>query len=654
MTRHDFDALVKEIEGRYASRQAALERSISAWVAFGLTGVVSWLALLFLMGAAAFASGMFLEAPLSIILLVVGVLLLVYGASQAGLFLLTEIAPPAGRLLKPGEAPALNNLLEGLQRKLGCRPFDEVRVSLDFNASVREFPRLGVLGWPRTVLEIGLPLSTTLTPDELRAVLAHEFVHLSARHGRSGNRLYRLHRTWETLLKKIQRPGAGKSNSIVSKFVEWYWPRLHARSQVLSRLQEFQADRIAAGLCGAATLASALWRMECLWPWLSERFWVDLYREAEHSAEPPDDVLARLRTALEIPPSAVESALWTDRGLSRATDVNDSHPSFPARAQALGLPLADFRASGFPKAPHPSAAEAFLGPDLERIEQELASDWRRMNQAAWRERHRREAAGRRRRKPHDLREAGTEIASTSPKESTAPQDVSSLWETARETIDRRGIAPAVTRLRAILAQNAEHAGASVVLGQHLLGVGDSEGERWLLGVIDRADEQWMTRACNVLEDHYRTTGQTDRLQAIRARLDRYDSEILLAQRERSTIHPGDRFLPHGLTVDALSSLREVASSEPDCVAVWLVRKDLQYFLNRPLFILCLAGTPSTWGFARPDLESALVRRFIPRVQLPGQVLVIARSGKSRKLARSVVSCPGSQVDLAGNSMTDDR
>ena len=57
---------------------------------------------------------------------------------------------------------------------------------MDFNAGVREVPRLGLLGWPRTYLEIGLPLSMAVAQEEIRAILAHEFAHLSARHGRSG------------------------------------------------------------------------------------------------------------------------------------------------------------------------------------------------------------------------------------------------------------------------------------------------------------------------------------------------------------------------------------------------------------------------------------------------------------------------------------
>lgn len=174
MTRQEFDDLVKWIEQRYAGRPVVLERSTSAWVVIGLAGILSYLVLLFFVGVVAFALGIVLEFQVGFWLLVGGVLLILFAISQAVVFLAVDPAPSEGRGLRAGEAPALGDLLDSLRSELQCRPFDDVRISMNFNASIREIPRLGLFGWPRTILELGLPLLTVLTPEELRAVLAHE------------------------------------------------------------------------------------------------------------------------------------------------------------------------------------------------------------------------------------------------------------------------------------------------------------------------------------------------------------------------------------------------------------------------------------------------------------------------------------------------
>ena len=144
-------------------------------------------------------------------------------------------------------------------------------------------------------------------------------------------------------------------------------------------------------------------------------------------------------------------------------------------------------------------------------------------------------------------------------------------------------------------------------------------------------------------DHYRATGQADQVRAIRIRLDRHDEELVQAQRERTAIRPGDELLPHELTGERLEALRSLLAARPDCGAAWLARKKLRYFPRRPLFILCVRGPSSPWWFRGAEHDRALVRRLIPLVELPGQVLVIARQGAFRSLARQVMRLPGTAV-----------
>jgi hypothetical protein len=501
---------------------------------------------------------------------------------------------------------------------------------------VREIPRLGLLGWPKTFLEIGLPLSLAVAPEELHAILAHEFAHLSARHGRSGGRIYRIHRTWSEVFQRMQRPASGSfgrgARWVTSKFIEWYWPRLHAHAFVLSRAQEYQADRLAAEIAGPTAMASALWRLECLNPWFSERFWPEFYREATQLPEPPE-VVDRMRRAFQAPLAPDDAARWTARGVSRATGNDDTHPSLRDRISSLGLSVEDIAKAGFPVPVSPSAAEALMGADLDAIEKDLTADWRNNNRAAWLDRHRRAATEARRNATKDVERPAE----------PHPAAAAALWESAREMADLRGLPSAEPLLRDVLYRDPAHSGAGVLLGYHLLNIGDPDGESLLWQVVERADQGWVGQAYQALQDHYRSTAQTERLREVRARHDRHEADVAKGQLERSRLEAGDTFLHHGLTCEQLEPLRRVLSARSDCGAAWLVRKKLLYFPDRPLFVLCVRGKYRGWRVGRDDRERTLVRQLVPSVELPGSVLVIAPVDQFRRLARKVMAIADTEV-----------
>jgi Zn-dependent protease with chaperone function len=639
MKRRDFDALVSRVEARYAARPRALERSAMRWVVLGRAAVVTWLGLLFLLGAITFAGGTMLGGP-GVILLGLGVALLVFGIIQASLFLFVDTAGAGGSILESPLPEGLASMLDNLRDQFRCRPLDEVRVSIDFNAGIREIPRLGLFGWPRTVLEIGLPLALTLSTDEMRAVLAHEFAHISSRHGRGGSRLYRLQRTWDNVFEQIQKPASGRAGRVarwaVSKFIDWYWPRLQARTLILSRAQEYEADRLAAAIAGGPAMVSSLWRIECVQPRLSAKFWPNLHAQAVQLPEPPDDLFARLRAAIATTPAPEDATNWVSRALARATGNENTHPAFSDRARAVSAEPGPFIEPGSPEPARPSAAEAIFGARLEAIERDLCNQWRLEVAAGWSLRHRRAQADARKQ-----RDASTAALGSVPESGPAPIQV--LWTTARETFDRLGSEAAEPYLRDVLIRDPGHPGAGVLLGHHQLIRGEAEGERLLLRVAEIDDEEWMPRAISILHDHYRRQGHAERLREMRARLDRHEAELAAARRERASVGPRDRFLPHGLDDDQLGRLLEVIKSQPDCEAAWLARKDVKHSPTRPLFVLAVQTRGSRWGFGLGEREEALVRRLAHRIELPGQSLVVSRRGTFRRLAARVAARPGTEI-----------
>jgi Zn-dependent protease with chaperone function len=67
-----------------------------------------------------------------------------------------------------------------------------------------------------------------LPEDEFHAVLAHEFAHFSRAHGRTGNWLYRMRRSWENVAASL----AGQEGLFVRPFglfFNWFLPRSFRR-----------------------------------------------------------------------------------------------------------------------------------------------------------------------------------------------------------------------------------------------------------------------------------------------------------------------------------------------------------------------------------------------------------------------------------------
>jgi Zn-dependent protease with chaperone function len=640
MNHGDYEGLVRRVEARYAGREQALRRATAAWAALGLAGILAWVGLLLLAGGAMLAAGAMLPAPggVLLLLLVAGSLLIAFGLAQAALFFRSDPARPEGRAIAPGEAPALRELLAALPRELGGRPFEEIRFTSDFNAGVRDISRFGIAGWSRASLELGLPLLAALAPGELRAVLAHEFAHRIARH-RRGHYLYRVHRSWQVIFERFGDPPQGGMDRLargaVAGFVKWYWPRFHARGFVLSRAQEYEADRLAAGVAGGEALAWGLWRTECFGQLLGEKFWPDLWKRASEAPEPPEDILEAMRAALSSLPAPADAARWAGAALARVTDYQDTHPAFSDRARSVGVSAEDFRRRGFPAPAGPSAAEAFLGADLPDISADLAARWRGEVLATWHERHRRAST-------HSRRGARLD-AGVGPAPAAGPSDLAALWNAAREADANLGPASAEPLLRRLLEAEPGHRGASVLLGRHLLADGREGGERLLWDVFRGDDVQWTPWAGEVLAEHFRATGQAERLREVRAGLDRYEAAFDASRRERASVTHRDPLLHHGLTDESLGRLRALLDGQPDCHRAWLVRKDLRHFPDRPLFILCVGGSPARRWRGDPDGDRRLATRLAPLISLPGQQLVVANQGGFRPLARALMSRPDALV-----------
>ena len=230
-----YEQLVQELEALSRTAPGVLRRRVRLLVALGYTYVFGVLATML----AAIAALVWLVTRTHTgglaVKLGIPLLGLTYVIARS---LWVKVAPPSGTRLEPGAAPTLEARIEEIRRALDAPRADTVLLTGDFNASVTQIPRLGVLGWPKTYLSLGVPLMLALDRRQLDAVLGHEFAHLSGAHPKLGLWVYRMSRTWDQLLTQLQEKQSW-GHKLFEPFVRWYAPRTHAYGYVLSRRDEY-------------------------------------------------------------------------------------------------------------------------------------------------------------------------------------------------------------------------------------------------------------------------------------------------------------------------------------------------------------------------------------------------------------------------------
>ena len=196
--------------------------------------------------------------------------LLVLGGIVVGATILWSLVPRREKFEAPGlllEPPAHPRLFEELQAIAAAlnEPLPrEVYLVGQVNAFVAD--RGGIMGFgSRRVMGIGLPLLSSLTVSEMRAVLAHEFAHYYSGDTRMGPWVYKTQsamiRAFRNIgsLGELGRIAALQFMNMVATFIlKWYFIFFLRVINFVSRKKEYRADELACLVAGAEPLVQGL------------------------------------------------------------------------------------------------------------------------------------------------------------------------------------------------------------------------------------------------------------------------------------------------------------------------------------------------------------------------------------------------------------
>ena len=631
MTHEEFDKLVLKVEGETGKDTRTLRRRLLLLVCIGYAGLLAGVFVVLAIAALFIVPSFFIAAPNSFILLGIGCFVALIGMAAVLRVLLVQLPPPTGRVVTAKEAPALFRLLEELQQNLRAPKFDTVMVTPVCNAAVAQRPRLGVFGWSRNYLLLGLPLLDGLTADEMKSVLAHEFAHLSGQHGRFDQWIYRLRRSWDEVFQKMSQPrfeGEISLRPLIAKFIQWFWPRFNAHAFVLSRANEYYADSVAAQQTTPLSLGSALVHLVIYNRHLADKFWPECWQLAAQEPKPAAGLFLRIRQTLHDGYESEHTETWIKDALKVVTTNADTHPCLKDRLQALGCQNI-FRNNLADRIKH-NAAEEFFGAALAVIRPDVEKHWWSEVEKDWTARYA---------KANSLQHRLGRIETVAPARTA---DVDLLWDKARVILELKGDDTGEPLLQEILALDRNHALANFHLGRLLLERADPRGETHLDQAII-ACEELTTGAATLLHDYFRRTGALAKIKELNFRMDQYEKALQASRQERSSVSARDKLIPHDLTPDELQGFLATVSGESDLMEVYIARKELKHFPAQKLFVVCIRARRTCFGLVGADREEAIVNRLGLKAPLPGRAFFFAAGGDFSKLGKKVRHMPGSKV-----------
>lgn len=618
MDRADFESLVERMERISAERPDAYRRRVYGLAALGYGYLLFVIVVLLASCGLAIWSVLFLKILGVKLALVTGALLVAVLRA-----LWVKQSPPSGERMTPADVPALFALLEDLRGRLQTPPIHAVLITPDFNAAVSQVPRLGLLGWHRNYLLIGLPLMKALTVEQFKAVVGHELGHLSRGHARAANWIYRLRMIWARLEATFeQRPRWG--SGAIRRFFKWYIPYFNAVSFPFARANEYEADASSVKLTSARHVAQALTNVQIIGSYLTQQYWPAIHEGAKDSAEPSCTPYSGFvaHSISQVAPSDLEK--WRDAGLKTPTSHADTHPSLSDRLKAIGAP------AEFAPPLEGEGADQLLGAERSRLAAALDAQWRARIAGSWQQFH---AETRSRRARLDALHAKT---------TQGPLDeAESLELAALEEAVGMGPTAVLPLVRDTLHRFPNSTPASFALARLLMRSGEEEGAQLMLRVVSD-DRKTLLAGSELLRSYYAQRGDFSNAKLWR---DRHVDAAIQAQgtqKARRQLLLSDTYAHHGLSAEVASTLSAKLESIPGVRRAYLVRRTDAKFGDVPTYVL---GVKSTGFFSlHSEKRAAVVIQAVKLgVVFPGDTVIVNVDGPRYKFGRKMRRVGGARL-----------
>ena len=499
-------------------------------------------------------------------------------------------------LFKPKESPKIHQVI----------------LIPELNAAIIQTPRLGILGWYKNSLILGLELLLILSPDQARAVLAHEFGHLSGNHSRFGRWIYRLRLTWYRIMQAFEQEETIGAK-MMRRFFNWYAPRFAAYSFALARLNEYEADMISAELTSNDLAGYALVNTHVTGPYIEQHYWREFFHQADETPVPKTAPWRGLSHFLhEHQPAMKQLTAKLNEELQRQTAYEDTHPALQDRIKALKI------SASIPKPVKVTAAEVWFGEQFQRVIDDFDEDWWQCNDTPWKERY-------------DYVAANKKVLAELNSKTVAALTDEELWKQAVLTEQFEPEGDALSLFQAYQSRHPNDPSVAFILGKIFYDNNDEKCLEQLKQAL--IHPKLVIDACQYA---YSFLINQDRNEEAQWWLQRSQTQLQIneaSRYERSWLTAEDTLLKADINNQELEQI--VARLKTyNIKKAWIARKQIQYYTEVPAFAIAIILIG--WFTNYEKMTDTIANDLTNNLDLNCSLFVVPKAGDYKKLAKKII------------------
>lgn len=608
LTEEKFIELVRAAESEARKNPRAYKTRLALFAALGYVVIVLVVVLLLLIVAGSVFAAVY-SHHLALLLIKPKIFVVVLVAIWTLLKALwVKFEKPQGYELKRNEFPELFREIDSVSKALCSLKIHKVILEKRMNASVMQYPRFGVLGGQLNYLYLGLDMLLVLSPEQMRAVLAHEFGHLSGNHSRFAAWIYRVRISWNRIADAFHSSHSW-GGKIMRKFFDWYAPQFDAYSFALARQNEYEADAISAQLTSPDIAAQSLVKVYVIGKHLDENFWNSYFGKADKLPVPSCGPYRALVSYLEQLP--VAEHVWQSglqECLAVQTHYSDTHPALKDRLDYLQA------TNTMPEHMIVSAAQKWLGNRYAGLLEDFDAQWLENNAESWKKRY------------EHVTGSKEKISEFSKKEITELSD-DDLWDYANCAREFGGHDTALALYQAFHKRNPDSIGASYCVGCLLMEKNDGEALPYLRRAFEKPQllREAAQRGYYLLDTVLGKKADAEQWWQVAMTV---NEEHRAADHECNSLTMRDDLKAPEIEESLREALKNVMLSHKGVGKTWLAQKVTRYSA-KPVYVLAFQAR----GFHRS--YEALQKAVAARLTMDAHIFVVCLNGDAAKLGKRV-------------------